>query len=150
MLRYVGKDSATIWLETTGPCEVGVLGHTAQTFNVEGHHYALVVLNGLEPGSVTPYEVRLDGRLAWPVGDERRQSVIRTPKRDDRARLVFGSCRLGHPEEIPYTLSPSEDKRGVGTDALWAYAKCLERGQVEWPMPSSSSEIRSMQTRSRL
>lgn len=133
MLRYVGKHSATIWLETTRPCEVNVLGHTAQTFHVEGHHYALVVLNGLEPESVTPYEVRLDGCLAWPVGDERRQSVIRTRRRDDRARVVFGSCRLGHPEEVPYTLSPSEDERGVGTDALWAYAKCLERGQVEWP-----------------
>jgi PhoD-like phosphatase len=133
MLRYVGTESATIWLETTDACEVAVLGHTAKTFHVEGHHYALVVLEGLEPESVTPYEVRLDGRLAWPADDERPPSVIRTRKGDDHARLVFGSCRLGHPEETPYTLSPSEDERGVGTDALWAYAQSLQRGDVEWP-----------------
>src|SRR4029079_15768194 len=133
MLRYVGTESATIWLETTDACEVAVLGHTAKTFHVEDHHYALVVLEGLEPESVTPYDVRLDGRLAWPADDERPPSVIRTRKGDDHARLVFGSCRLGHPEETPYTLSPSEDERGVGTDALWAYAQSLQRGDVEWP-----------------
>jgi hypothetical protein len=133
MLRYVGTGSATVWVETSGPCEVAVLGHTAETFQVEGHHYALVVVEGLEPGTSTPYEVRLDGRLAWPADDERPNPVIRTPSSADRARLVFGSCRLGHPEAVPYTLSPSEDERGVGRDALWAYAKSLQQGTAEWP-----------------
>ena len=133
MLRYVGTETATIWLETTGPCEVAVLGHVARTFHVEGHYYALVVVENLEPDSVTPYEVSLDGHKAWPPDDGRPHSVIRTRMGEDQARLVFGSCRLGHPEELPYTLASWDDERGKGTDALWAYAKSLQRGDVEWP-----------------
>ena len=133
MLRYVGTTTATVWLETSGPCEVAVLGHRSRTFHVEGHHYALVLVQGLDPGTATPYQVSLDGRLAWPADDSRPPSVVRTRRGEDRARLVFGSCRLGHPEEVPYTLSSADDERGIGTDALWAYAKSLQRGDVEWP-----------------
>jgi hypothetical protein len=133
LLRYVGTTTATVWVETSRPCEVVVLGHRSKTFHVEGHHYALVVVSGLEPETRTTYEVHLDGRLAWPVDDGRPRPVIRTRKGEDRARLVFGSCRLGHPEEVPYTLSSSQDPRGVGTDALWAYARTLQRGEVDWP-----------------
>ena len=60
LLRYVGSETATIWVETTKACEVSVLGQRARTFHVEGHHYALVVVEGLEPGSSSPYEVTLD------------------------------------------------------------------------------------------
>ena len=66
VLRYVPHDEATVWVETDDACEVEVLDHAARTFEVEGHHYALVVIGGLEPGSATPYEVRLDGHHAWP------------------------------------------------------------------------------------
>ena len=27
LLRYTGSTQATVWVETDGPCEVGVLGH---------------------------------------------------------------------------------------------------------------------------
>ena len=57
MLRYVGTTTATVWLETSRPCVVTVLGHSTTTFHVEGHHYALVVVGGLEPGTTRPYEV---------------------------------------------------------------------------------------------
>jgi PhoD-like phosphatase len=133
LLRYVGTTSATIWVETSRPCVVSVLGHSTKTFHVEGHHYALVVVGGLEPATTTAYEVTLDGERVWPVDDRRQQSVIRTREGENRTRLVFGSCRLGHPERVPYTLSSSEDERGVGTDALWAYAKRLQAGAAEWP-----------------
>ena len=66
MLRFVGGGSATIWVETDAACEVAVLGATAPTFRVEGPHYALVRVEGLEPGSETPYEVTLDGAVRWP------------------------------------------------------------------------------------
>ena len=62
LLRYVGTTTATVWVETDRAAVVEVLGHEARTFHVLGHHYALVVLEDLEPGSVTPYDVRLDGR----------------------------------------------------------------------------------------
>ena len=72
LLRYVGTETATVWVETTKPCEVGVLGHRTRTFHVEGHHYALLVVKGLEPGATTPYELMLDDVVVWPRADEER------------------------------------------------------------------------------
>ena len=43
-----------------------MLGRKQRTFHVSGHHYALVPIEDLEPGSEYPYEVRLDGELRWP------------------------------------------------------------------------------------
>lgn len=64
-LRYVDETSATVWVETDRPCNVQV-GCTAgpsgeaATFRVAGHHYALVVVEGLTPGTETEYQVTLD------------------------------------------------------------------------------------------
>ena len=62
LLRYVGTTTATVWVETSAAAEVTILGHRATTFQVERHHYALVLLEGLEPASVIPYDGRLDSR----------------------------------------------------------------------------------------
>jgi PhoD-like phosphatase len=134
LLRYVGTETATVWVETTKPCEVGVLGHRTRTFHVEGHHYALLVVEGLEPGATTPYELMLDDLVVWPRADEERPPpCIRTRNHERAVRLVFGSCRVGAPEELPYTLSSREHELGVGVDALWAYSKSLQLGVVDWP-----------------
>jgi PhoD-like phosphatase len=134
LLRYVGTETATIWVETTKPCEVSVLGHRARTFQVEGHHYALVVVEGLEPGTSSTYELMLDDVVVWPrADDERPPPCIRTRKGEPNARLIFGSCRVGAPEELPYTLASEEHEGGVGVDALWAYAKKLRQGSIDWP-----------------
>src|SRR3954452_25154271 len=69
LLRHVDPVSATVWVETDRPCDVDVLGRRARTFCVDGHHYALVVVEDLEPGSTTPYEVRLDDVQVWPPQD---------------------------------------------------------------------------------
>ena len=66
LLRHVDPVSATVWVETDRACEVEVLDRRARTFCVGGHHYALVLVEDLEPGSSTPYEVRLDGTQVWP------------------------------------------------------------------------------------
>ena len=66
LLRYVGETEATIWVETDRPCEVEILGHQARTFEVSGHHYGLVVVDGLRPGSRHEYQVALDGVVRWP------------------------------------------------------------------------------------
>ena len=63
LLRHVDPVSATVWVETDRPCTVDVLGRSTRTFHVGGHCYALLVVEGLEPGSTTPYEVHLDDRL---------------------------------------------------------------------------------------
>ena len=66
LLRYVGETEAVIWVETDEECEVEVLGHTEQTFCVCGHHYALVIVDGLEPGSTTGTRSRSTATGAGP------------------------------------------------------------------------------------
>lgn len=123
LLRHVDDRSATVWLEADGPCEVSVLDASARTFEVCGRHYALVVLTGLEPGTSTPYEVRLDGERVWPLPDSSMPaSRIRTLSRqDDAVRLVFGSCHQPHDESL-------------GPDALSAYARRMAtHDEPDWP-----------------
>ena len=133
LLRYVGSTTATVWLETDAPTTVEVLGHRAATFQVFGHHYALVVIEDLTPGSVNPYEVKLEGSVVWPPPDGRPAPVIRTREGEREARLVFGSCRVASPEHPPYTLAPSDHPQGLGVDALWAYSRRLQNDSANWP-----------------
>ena len=135
MLRYTGATEATVWVETDGPCEVDVLGHRERTFEVEGHHFALVCLHGLEPGATTPYEVRLDGRRAWPPAESRfPPSVIRTPADGAPLELAFGSCRVCVPNVAPFSLRKDDDPRGREVDALRALAlRMLDRDPADWP-----------------
>ena len=135
LLRHVGPTDATVWVETDASCEVEVLGHRSRTFHVEGHHFAIVAVEGLEPGSVYAYEVSLDGRRAWPEpGSELPASLIRTIDPESEMKIVFGSCRVSLPHEPPYTLSSDEDERGRGVDALRTYAlRMLEAEPEQWP-----------------
>jgi hypothetical protein len=114
LLRHVGERDAVVWVETDAPCEVEVLGARARTFHVHGHHYALVVVDGLEPGTLTGYEVALDGERAWPPAGEPRPR-IRTLDRDAPVGLIFGSCRAAAPHDDAWDAK-------VGVDALHAYA----------------------------
>jgi hypothetical protein len=135
LLRYVSDTEATIWLETDSPCDVTVLGRSARTFCVGGHHYALVVLEELEPGSTLPYEVHLDGSKCWPPpGDPYPPCVIRTHTHDESLRLAFGSCRVSVPHTDPYVLSKDEDPRGREVDALLALVERMRHEPTsEWP-----------------
>jgi hypothetical protein len=149
LLRHVGFSDATVWVETDAPCEVEVLvegsfegsSHRSRTFGVEGHHYALVLITDLEPGSAYEYAVALDGERVWPQeGDPFPPPVIRTIAQDDRLTLAFGSCRVSVPHEPPYTLERGVVKRGgvsgqrYERDALYVLAVRM-RGQPreEWP-----------------
>ncbi|MFI8004669.1 alkaline phosphatase D family protein [Streptomyces sp. NPDC086010] len=124
LLRYVDWETgsrATVWVETTRPCTAEVrcadgAAGTSPTFAVQGHHYALVVVDGLTPGSTTAYEVLLDGRRAWPPEDSPfPPSTISTPavpQPEDAGpvRVAFGSCRWAAP--------PADGHDPVGPDAL--------------------------------
>ncbi len=126
MLRYVGPTEATVWLETSAACEAEVLSRRARTFAVQGHHYALVVLDGLEPGRAYGYEVRLDGDPAWPEpGSRFPPSVLRTLGGGRPLRLAFGSCRVAAPTEPRWRRFP--DGQRLGVDALRALALRLAR-----------------------
>lgn len=133
--RYAGEREATVWVETSAACEVEVLGTRTPTFAVEGHHYALAIVTGLEPGRTYPYEVRLDGERRWPPPDSPfPSSVIRTLTPGAELDLAFGSCRVSLPHEPPYTLSPDEDERGRECDALYALALRMRQEPLErWP-----------------
>ena len=148
LLRYTGSTQATVWVETDAPCEVTVLGGRARTFAVEGHHYALVVVDDLEPGSVTPYEVRLDDQRVWPLDDERPPSAIHTREHERQSRLVFGSCRVGAPQRAAVHALERAPK-GLGIDALWAFSRRLQAGASRGPTACCCSATRSTPTRCR-
>jgi len=124
LLRHVDETSATVWVETEEAATVvvtaGDRAGTAPTFAAHGHHYALVEVDGLEPGSHTPYTVAIDGERVWPLpddadGHEYGESMIVTLRPGKPLRMAFGSCRV----------SVSHDEKGHaqhGVDALRAYA----------------------------
>ena len=134
ILRHVDRSSATIWCETDRPCVVEVLSQPTKTFTVDGHHYALVIVEGLQAGSCTEYDVRLDGVVAWPPPDSTfPSSVIRTVG-DGSVRMLFGSCRTAAPHEPPYTLEFALDPKGRGYDALRAHAlRMMHQPVDQWP-----------------
>jgi hypothetical protein len=135
LLRYVSETEATVWVETDAACEVEVLGHRERTFGFDGHHYALVRVEGLEPGGFYEYEVALDGERRWPSpGSKMPPSAIRTVSPGKPLDVCFGSCRVAVPHERPYTLSKDEDENGHELDGLHVLAEqmmCQERD--EWP-----------------
>ncbi|MEV8361670.1 alkaline phosphatase D family protein [Streptomyces niveus] len=132
LLRYVDGESAgtaTIWVETDRPCtaevrcEGGAHG-SSRTFLIAGHHYALIPVTGLTPGTTVAYEVLLDEVRVWPPEDSPfPPSVIRTPGTatpgSDTAELhvSFGSCR--------WASAPVGEPDPVGPDALHTLAAAL-------------------------
>ncbi|MER7791025.1 alkaline phosphatase D family protein [Streptomyces sp. NPDC097640] len=151
LLRHVDWEtgtSATVWIEADRPCEAEVrcadgAGGAARTWQIAGHHYALIPVTGLRPGGETAYRVLLDGEQVWPLPDTAfPDSTIRTPAAPDApdadsgapdtapdtardtapaaVRVAFGSCRWAAP---PGDASPDP----VGPDALDALAHTLAR-----------------------
>ena len=135
LLRYVSETEATVWVETDAPCEVAVLDHRERTFCVGGRHYALVRIEGLEPGGFYEYEVHLDGERRWPEpGSDLPPSAIRTFSPGKPVDMSFGSCRVAVPHEEPYTLTKDEDPRGRELDALRVLATQMVReDRDQWP-----------------
>ncbi|MCH6160085.1 alkaline phosphatase D family protein [Streptomyces marispadix] len=124
LLRYVDEDTATIWIETDGPCEAevrcapGSAGGSARTWQIAGHHYALITVVGLEPGTETAYRIALDGTEVWPLpGSALPPSTIHTPAPGTGSvDVAFGSCR--------WAARPSASSHDpVGPDALDALAQ---------------------------
>ncbi|MDQ0921653.1 hypothetical protein QF038_000161 [Pseudarthrobacter sp. W1I19] len=137
MMRFVDETSASIWVETRDTAVVAVRTSAgeweADTFAVHGHHYALVELQGLGPGTVTPYTVEVNGTRVWPDGNAVEPElafpppVIATLKPGKPLRLAYGSCRTSVPHD-------ESGNRSHGVDALRAYAVKMISGSGEpWP-----------------
>jgi PhoD-like phosphatase len=135
LLRYVSETEATVWVETDAACEVVVLDHSARTFQVNGHHYALVRIEGLSPGTATGYEVALDGERVWPPQEhDFPPSLVRTLDPAAPVRIAFGSCRVAFPHRPPYSLPKDEHPQGREVDALYALACRMRREPPDtWP-----------------
>src|SRR5205823_2042898 len=117
----------TVWVETAAPGTVevraGAAIGAAHTFTASGHHFALVVLDGLPADAATAYQVFFAGEQVWPPpGHPYPPSVIRTRGAGAPVRLVFGSCRQANPNAT----------RGMPPDALDAYAARLARTGKDW------------------
>ncbi|MDQ3615875.1 MAG: alkaline phosphatase family protein [Actinomycetota bacterium] len=132
-MRHVDTTSASIWVETedAGRVAVHALDRSweAPTFAVHGHHYALVEVEDLEPGTVTPYTVEIDGTSVWPPSDSPYPpSVIATMKHGKPLRMAFGSCRTSVAHDV-------QGNRTHGVDSMRAYALRMadENQQVSWP-----------------
>ncbi|MDQ0577651.1 alkaline phosphatase D family protein [Agromyces albus] len=127
MLRYVDETSASIWVETRADCRVSVHAEGrswhARSFAVHGHHYALVEVDGLEPGTERPYEVEIDGMPVWPEPEsEYPASTIATLTPGRPLRMAYGSCRT----------SVAHDRSGNrthGVDSLRAFALAVAEGR---------------------
>jgi phosphodiesterase/alkaline phosphatase D-like protein len=131
MLRYVGETDATVWAETADTARVTVRldgreWHTP-TFAVKGHHYALVVVDELEPGGSWEYTLEVDGATVWPPPDSAYPPPrIRTIDRSRPTKLLFGSCRTTVPHD-------REGNESNGVDAMRTLALALARDEEQWP-----------------
>ena len=130
VLRHVGETTAQVWVQTARAGTVRVLGSSARTFEVSGHHFALVGVTGLEPDSRIPYEVHLDDELVWPPRSSPFPASTvptRGPRCDDEHRIIFGSCRYA---KVPERALSAK----LGIDALDAYAARMSTSPPEeWP-----------------
>ena len=87
LLRYVDEEQASVWVEADAPCEVEVLGRTARTFCVCGHHYAIVCL---------------EDRPAWVVGH----------RIDDRLRVSAATVEVLEIRAFPLESRTAADGPG--------------------------------------
>jgi PhoD-like phosphatase len=130
MLRYVDETSATVWVRTAAAARVTVerAGRTwsAATVAVHGSHYALVVLDGLLPGTDDTYAVRVDDVPVWPRPGM-PPSRIRTLDPNRLPHFAFGTCRTTGPHD-------AEGNKAHGVDALRTLALALrDDPDVRWP-----------------
>ncbi|GAA2544889.1 alkaline phosphatase D family protein [Winogradskya consettensis] len=125
VLRRVVADKATIWVETTEPATVRVEARdggsgSAKTFSAYGHHYAIVVVEGLPVDAANEYGVWLDDKQAWPDPESPYPPslIVTRPAADQEhpVRFIFGSCR---------EATPQSNSRKLPPDALDAYARRL-------------------------
>ncbi|MGZ4661350.1 MAG: alkaline phosphatase D family protein [Arthrobacter sp.] len=132
MMRYVDETSASLWVETRTAARISIRAGgrewPARTFAVHGHHYALVEVDGLEPGTVTSYTLDVNGTQVWPdPASGFPPSVIATLKPGKPLRMAYGSCRTSVPHD-------ESGNRTHGVDSLRAFAlRMASGGELPWP-----------------
>jgi PhoD-like phosphatase len=132
LLRYVDETSASVWVEVARPATVTVTVGSkdtgARTFTVHGHHYALVEIRDLMPGTSSPYTVRIDDVPVWPPPSSGLPpSRIRTLDFGRPLRIAYGSCRVSEKHG-------TQENSQFGVDVLRAAAlRMAESCEDTWP-----------------
>ncbi|MDP9444960.1 MAG: alkaline phosphatase family protein [Actinomycetota bacterium] len=137
VLRHVDETTATVWVELAERGTVTLVVHPedgppvrrdTHTFTVHGHHYAVLEVDGLAPGSTSTYDVIVGGGSVWPPArSPYPPSRIRTLDPAAPLRLLFGSCRTSVPHD-------AQGNRVHGIDVLRAYALQMTRTDPrQWP-----------------
>ena len=131
MMRYVDETSASVWVETRTAARISLRAGgrewAAKTFAVHGHHYALVEVGGLAPGTVTSYSLDVNGTRVWPdpaSGFPPSRIATLTPGKP--LRMAYGSCRTSVPHD-------ASGNRTHGVDSLRAFAlRMASGGELPW------------------
>ena len=84
-----------MFIETARAAQVEILGSRSSTFEVGGHHYALVIIEDLQPGASVEYEVRVDGAVCWPLPAARFRRGARMTAAES-ASLLEGTADRDH------------------------------------------------------
>ena len=133
MLRYLDDHQATIWLEVAQEADVTVRtaerSWSTHTFAAHGHHFALVILDGLSSGETYEYSVEVNGEHAWPLADNAfGPSVIRTLVPSEPFAMAFGSCRVSGPHD-----EQGNKENGIDSLRAYAYEMSRDRHDERWP-----------------
>jgi hypothetical protein len=119
LIRHVSETTVTVWMETGHPARVSVrtASHRgdATTFTVHGHHYAVVDVTGLPPGSAEPYEVWVEDADVGPSHPTQQDIQQQDPQQgpQEAARKAWPPPRSGFPPSTLRTLDPSRPLRLV-------------------------------------
>ncbi|PYE19112.1 PhoD-like phosphatase [Williamsia limnetica] len=134
ILRFVDTTRATVWVETDRECAVEVTASTGQsgmeqTWEVKGHHFAIVQLINLPSGALIDYSVTLSA--AADVGEAsvtvRSGGRLRTAAVDEPVTVAFGSCRRGDTYD-------DETLKAIGADGLAGLAdRVAGQNPDQWP-----------------
>ena len=131
VLRHTSDTTALVWVQTESAGTVVVLGCSARTFAVQGHHYALVTVTGLTPDTVTEYDVKIDGELVWPRADSPVPA-----ERHPHPRACVYSPAAGDLRIVPIPQRTDDQKvdSKLGLDALDVYATRMATQPIDdWP-----------------
>ena len=99
MLGCLKADGVKVWIRTVKPVKVEVklkVGDQEKTFGpvqstLDSDLAAIVEIAGLKPGSSTPYQVLVDGKVV----SISKKAVITTPpaEKGEKTRIAFGTCQ---------------------------------------------------------
>ena len=122
VLRHVGTDDVTVWVETDAPCEVEVRTRVRQrdgrTFAVGGPPLRdRRARRAAEPARARRTRSSSTATPVWPLADSAYPpSVLRTIDPSRPLQVLFGSCRAASEVVV-------RDPTGSGEDVLDGYAR---------------------------